>query len=64
MHRNDQQKIILRYVTNSSQMTVRAKTFCNILIDWFQLTEYVTFIKLKIIVTTNFFIPNIKTSDE
>jgi len=45
-------------------MMIRAKTFCNVLVDWFQLTEYVTFIQLKLIGSTNFFIPYVKTSDE
>jgi hypothetical protein len=64
IHIYGSQKLILLYATNSSQMMIRAKTFCNVLVDWFQLTEYVTFIQLKLIGSTNFFIPYVKTSDE
>jgi len=62
-HRYTVQEIILLYATNSSQMMIKAKTFCNQWYDWFKLIEYVTFVKLKLIASTNFFIPYVKTSD-
>ncbi|CAF1177124.1 unnamed protein product [Rotaria sordida] len=49
-----QQKIVLLYATNSSKMMIRAKTICNRMTDWFQLTDYVMFIKLKLIGATHF----------
>ncbi|CAF3619410.1 unnamed protein product [Rotaria sp. Silwood1] len=49
-----QQKIVLLYATNSSKMIIRAKTICNRMTDWFQLTDYVMFIKLKLIGATHF----------
>ncbi len=58
------QKIFLLYATNSSQMMIRAKTICNQIGDPFQLTEYITLIQLKLIGSTNFFIPYVPTSDE
>jgi hypothetical protein len=44
--------IFLLYATNSSQITLRAKTICNVLTDWFRLNEY---IKLTLIASTNIF---------
>jgi hypothetical protein len=64
MHIYTLQKIFLLYATNSSQMMIRAKTICNQIGDPFQLTEYITLIQLKLIGSTNFFIPYVPTSDE
>ncbi len=64
VHIYTQEKLFLLYATNSSQMMIRAKTICNEVVDPFQLTDYLTFIQLKLIASTNFFIPHVPTSDE
>ncbi len=48
--------IFLLYATNSSQITLRAKTICNVLSEWFRLNEYINFAKLTLIASTNIFI--------
>jgi len=58
----NQQKIVLLYATNSSQITITAKTMCNIKPDYFQLSDYITFIKLELIGATYFYIPKSVTN--
>ena len=62
--RTNQQKVFLLYATNSSQMMIRAKSTCNDVLEWFQLTDYVAFIKLKLIGATHFFIVPVKNPDD
>jgi hypothetical protein len=67
-HIHAQEKIVLLYATDSSRMMIIAKTICNRdAPDWFILTDYVKFNKLKLIGATHFFIPYVQTeikSDE
>jgi hypothetical protein len=54
--KENEQKIILLYATNSTLMMIRAKTICNKQYQNFQLIDYIHFIKLKLIASTFFFI--------
>lgn len=56
-HRFTEHKIILLYATNSSLMMIKTKTICYQVMEPFQLSEYALFVKLKLIASTNFFLP-------